>query len=267
MPEHRLDIDPVPSERDVRLDYFGNLVVSVSVDTPHDALIVRAESIVEVEAHAPAAKIESGPWERALAQPGVWGPGMDLDIEQYRMPSPAVPLLPAAREYALPSFPAKRAWLGAMLELTGHIREDFTYDPEATTVTTSIAEVIEHRRGVCQDFAHLMLACLRSLGLPARYVSGYVLNRPPPGAPPMAGADASHAWIAAHHPEFGWVAFDPTNGKLADLEFITLGWGREFSDVTPLRGVVLGGASQKLAVAVRVEPLDGTEPAAKPVGQ
>ena len=123
-------------------------------------------------------------------------------------------------------------------------------------MTTQVSEVLEHKRGVCQDFAHLMLSCLRSLGLPARYVSGYVLNYVPEGKKRLSGADASHAWVAAHCPELGWVAFDPTNGKLADLEFVTLGWGWEFSDISPLSGVVLGGATQKLSVVVKVEPLE-----------
>ena len=129
-------------------------------------------------------------------------------------------------------------------------------------MTTQVREVLEHKRGVCQDFAHLMLSCLRSLGLPARYVSGYVLNRVPEGEKRLSGADASHAWIAAHCPGLGWVAFDPTNGKLADLEFVTLGWGREFSDISPLSGVVLGAATQKLSVVVNVRPLEESELAA-----
>ena len=165
------------------------------------------------------------------------------------------PLLEEARGYAQQSFTPQRPWLDAMLELTQRIRSDFIYDPKATTITTSVVEVFESRRGVCQDFAHLMISCLRSLGIPARYVSGYVLNRIALGATPLAGADASHAWVAGHCPGLGWVAFDPTNGKLADLEFVTLGWGREFSDVTPLRGVVLGSAAQTLAVAVSVETI------------
>ena len=126
-------------------------------------------------------------------------------------------------------------------------------------MTTQVREVLEHKRGVCQDFAHLMLSCLRSLGLPARYVSGYVLNRVPEGVKRLSGADASHAWIASHCPGLGWVALDPTNGKLADLEFVTLGWGREFSDISPLSGVVLGAATQKLSVVVNVRPLEESE--------
>jgi transglutaminase-like putative cysteine protease len=180
---------------------------------------------------------------------------VDLDVEQYRVASPMVPLLEESIAYARASFAPGRPWLEAMLDLTRRIQAEFRYDPKATTVTTQVREVLEHRRGVCQDFAHLMLSCLRSLGLPARYVSGYVLNHVPPGQKRLSGADASHAWVAAHCPQLGWVAFDPTNRKLADLEFVTLGWGREFSDVSPLCGVVLGGARQKLSVVVDVQPI------------
>jgi transglutaminase-like putative cysteine protease len=166
-----------------------------------------------------------------------------------------VPVLQESIEYARPSFPAGRALPTALFDLTRRIYTDFVFDPKATTVTTQVREVLAHRRGVCQDFAHLMISCLRSLGLAARYVSGYILNLAPPGKKRLAGADASHAWVEAHCPGLGWIAFDPTNGKVADLEFITLGWGREFSDVAPLHGVILGSATQELAVAVDVQPL------------
>jgi len=253
---HRLDTDPQPTERLQGRDYFGNEVVHLSVDLPHDTLTVRAESTVEVDSHVPSRTADSPPWESALAKSGTWGPGVELEVEEYRVESPAVRLLAATREYAEPSFAPGRPWIEAVLELTQRIGLEFVYDAEATTVSTGIEEVLQHRHGVCQDFAHLMLSCLRSLGLPGRYVSGYVLNRPRPGVLRMAGADASHAWIASYCPLVGWVDFDPTNGKIADVEFITLGWGREFSDVTPLRGVVRGAASQKLEVAVSVQKID-----------
>jgi len=251
---HKLEIEPNPSERADGTDYFGNGVVRFMIDTPHDLLRVTAESVVEIDAHAPDAAAASPPWEDALATPGVWGPQLDLDLEQYRVASPMVPVLAESGAYARESFVTGRPWLEAALELTRRIHTEFRYDPKATTVTTQVREVLEHKRGVCQDFAHLMLSCLRSIGLPARYVSGYVLNQVSPEKKRLSGADASHAWVAAHCPRLGWVAFDPTNGKLADLEFVTLGWGREFSDVTPLCGVVLGGAMQKLAVVVKVQP-------------
>jgi len=258
---HALDIEPNPTERADGTDYFGNDVVRFMIDAPHDLLRVTAESLVEIDAHAPDAEAESPPWEVALAPPGVWGPQMDVDLEQYRLASPMVPLLQESGAYARESFTPGRAWLEAALELTRRIHAEFSYDPKATTVSTQVREVLEHRRGVCQDFAHLMLSCMRSLGLPARYVSGYVLNRVPEGVKRLSGADASHAWIAAHCPGLGWVAFDPTNGKLADLEFVTLGWGREFSDISPLSGVVLGAATQTLTVVVNVQPLGEGEPA------
>jgi transglutaminase-like putative cysteine protease len=199
-----------------------------------------------------------------VVERGAWRPQLDMDLEQYRVPSPGVPLLAGARAYAMDSFAPGRPWLEGMAELTRRINKEFAYDPEATTITTGVAEVLESRRGVCQDYAHLMLSALRGMGFAARYVSGYVLNRPSADGKRLAGADASHAWVAAHCPGLGWVAFDPTNGKLADQEFVTLGWGREFNDVTPLRGVVLGSATQQLSVAVSVTPVSEPTPSAAP---
>ncbi len=256
---HSLDIRPDCDEQTEGVDYFGNRMVSLFVDEPHQALIVRAESEVIVSRYAPLPGAPSPPWEQSLAVKGEWGPGTDLEVEAYRAPSPLVPLLAAARAYAAPSFTPGRPWLTSLLDLTQRIRREFVYDPKATTITTSVEEVLALKRGVCQDYAHLMLSCLRSLGIPARYVSGYVLNRSHADGSRLTGADASHAWVSAHCPGLGWVAFDPTNGKIADIEFVTLGWGREYLDVTPLRGVVLGAASQQLAVAVSVTPL--AEPA------
>ena len=251
---HHVDIDPAPSEQADGIDYFGNGIMRFAVDTPHAELTVRAESIVELQSHAP--DTDAGPaWESAVATPGVWGPDDEFDVAQYRLASPMVPLLPNSIEYARASFPAGRPLPAAMLDLTRRIHADFVYDPKATTVMTQVSEVLAHRRGVCQDFAHFMISCLRSLGLAARYVSGYILNRVPPGKKRLAGADASHAWVEGYCPGVGWLAFDPTNGKAADIEFITVGWGRDFSDVTPLRGVVLGTATQELTVAVNVQPL------------
>jgi transglutaminase-like putative cysteine protease len=262
---HQLMVEPQVTERSEGTDYFGNRVTSFFIEEPHAGLTVRAESEVVVASHAPAQDAASPPWEEAVVARGAWRPQLDMDLEQYRVPSPGVPLLAGARAYAAVSFTPRRPWLAAMLEFTRRINQDFAYDPEATTITTGVAEVLESRRGVCQDYAHLMLSALRGMGFAARYVSGYVLNQPSADGTRLAGADASHAWVAAHCPELGWVAFDPTNGKLADQEFVTLGWGREFNDVTPLRGVVLGSASQQLSVAVSVtpisEPVTGGTPA------
>jgi transglutaminase-like putative cysteine protease len=252
---HKLAIDPKPVEQSSGEDYFGNEVLRFLIDTPHNELIVRAESVAEVESHVPAVAATSPPWEQGRAVPGKWGPNVELDVEEYRVASPMAPVLDEALEYGRASFSPGRPWLESMFDLTKRIQNDFVYDPKATTLTTQVGEVFALRRGVCQDFAHLMISCLRSLGLPARYVSGYIVNAVTPGARRVSGADASHAWVAGNCPAHGWVAFDPTNGKLADIEFVTLGWGREFSDVTPLCGVVLGAASQTLAVEVKVQPL------------
>jgi len=168
-----------------------------------------------------------------------------------------VPWSEAARGYAEPSLQPERPWAEALLELTHRIHEDFQFDASATTVSTSVDEVLQLRRGVCQDFAHLMLACLRAHGLAARYMSGYLLTDPPPGMPRLMGVDASHAWVAAFLPGHGWVEFDPTNDQLADRRYITLAWGADFADVAPLRGVILGGGfMQDMQVEVSVIPQD-----------
>ena len=168
--------------------------------------------------------------------------------------TPLVPLSENARLYASRSFTHGRPWLEAVIELMHRIHADFEFEPGATTVSTSVDEVLSQRRGVCQDFAHLMLACLRAHGLPARYVSGYLLTEPPPGMARLMGVDASHAWIAAYSPQHGWVEFDPTNDQLADQRYITLTWGADFADVVPLRGVIYGGGDQLMDVEVSVIP-------------
>lgn len=249
---HQVEIDPCPGTREREVDYFGNAVLRFEVDEPHDELLVHATSTVTVRDYPQDMAASMPAWEAALARPDAIGKPVDLEVEQYRVASEMAPRLEVAAEYARPSFPDDRNWFAAMLDLARRIRHDFVYDPKATTVTTRVADVLEHRRGVCQDFAHLMISCLRSLDLPARYVSGYVLNRVPAGKRALVGADASHAWVAGYCPMHGWIAFDPTNAKPAGVEFITVGWGRDFSDVTPLRGVVLGAAKQELSVAVSV---------------
>jgi transglutaminase-like putative cysteine protease len=171
-----------------------------------------------------------------------------------------VPWSEAARAYAAPSFTAGRDWLEAIVHLRRRIHADFEFEPGATTVSTQVDEVLEQRSGVCQDFAHLMLACLRGQGLPARYVSGYLRTDPPPGRARLLGADASHAWVAAYSPKHGWVELDPTNDTRADQRYITLAWGADFADVVPLRGVILGGRGQSMGIAVSVIP-EGEETA------
>jgi transglutaminase-like putative cysteine protease len=162
------------------------------------------------------------------------------------------------RAYAADCFATGRPIVAAAAALMAKIHSEFSYDAKATTIATPVLQFFQHKRGVCQDFAHLMIACLRSSGLAARYVSGYLLTRPAPGQQRRVGTDASHAWISLYVPEQGWIDFDPTNNLMPSLEHITLGWGRDFSDVTPLRGVINGGGEQRLEVKVSVEPvLDG----------
>ena len=170
-------------------------------------------------------------------------------------PSALVPWSEAAHAYAASSLSPGRPWLEAVSDLMRRIHREFEFKPGATTVQTSVDEVLGQRSGVCQDFAHVMLAALRSHGLPARYVSGYLLTRPPPGRPRLVGADASHAWVAACSPRDGWIEFDPTNDTLADRRYITLASGGDFADVVPLRGVILGGRGETMKTAVTVAPL------------
>jgi transglutaminase-like putative cysteine protease len=160
----------------------------------------------------------------------------------------------AVRDYGAKSFPAGRALFEATMELTERIHGEFQFDPSATTISTPPTEILLRRRGVCQDFAHLQIACLRSLGLSARYVSGYLLTRPPPGKPKLVGADASHAWVSVYFPGSGWIDFDPTNRQLANSSYVTLAWGRDYSDVSPIRGVFLGGGAHRMSISVDVTP-------------
>ena len=169
--------------------------------------------------------------------------------------SPFISFSAEVRAYAEPSFVRGRPLIGCLRDLNSRIRHEFAYDPAATTLATPLLEVLAKKRGVCQDFAHLFIACARAMGLPARYVSGYLLTRPPPGKPKLRGSDASHAWVSVFIPEFGWVDFDPTNNCLPNEEHVVLGWGRDFDDVSPLRGVVLGGGEHRLKVGVDVEPV------------
>jgi len=254
----QIEVEPTPEERRDAMDGFGNLVTHFSLYGPHRTLVVRSRCRVEVGARPVPAAALDGPWEDVReAVRGCHGRPMsedDLAAAALTEPTRLLPLPAAAYRYALPSLAAGRPWLEALLDLMHRIHADFEFDAEATTVTTSVDEVLVQRRGVCQDFAHLMLACLRGHGLPARYVSGYLLTDPPPGQARLMGVDATHAWVAAYSPAHGWVEFDPTNDQVADTRYITLAWGSDFSDVVPLRGVIVGSGGQSLDVSVSVIP-------------
>ncbi len=178
-----------------------------------------------------------------------------LEAYEFTFDSPHIRKSDELADYAEPSFPRNRPLLQSVLELNSRIHADFKYVPESTTISTTLPEVMKLRRGVCQDFAHLMIGCLRSLGLSARYVSGYLRTLPPPGKPRLVGADASHAWVAVYFPGVGWVDFDPTNDKIPSTEHITLAWGRDYGDVSPIRGSLLGGGGQTVRVSVDVEEI------------
>lgn len=261
---HELEIVPAPETRRRRFDYFGNRVVHFSLSEPHRSLEVLAQSVVEMKPHQPPRLEQSPGWESVRDQLARDRRRDALDAYSMVFDSPLVPALPDVRAYAAPFFTPGRPILEAVQALMERIHAEFTYDDRATEVTTALADVLRLRRGVCQDFAHFAVACLRSHGLPARYVSGYLLTHPPPGKPKLVGADASHAWFATFVPEYGWVDFDPTNNVLPAGDHVTAAYGRDFSDVTPLRGVILGGGQHKLAVAVDVDMVPENEAAEEP---
>ena len=250
-------IDPDLSRLIEGEDVFGNPVAWLSLDTPHDGLLVRAESHVTVVRRALPAAADSPPWE-SVREAFMYRPEPHsrerLDAERYLYASPRVPRDAALADFARQAFTPELPLLAGAKALMDLIFETFTFDAEATEVNTPVFDVLKRKRGVCQDFAHLMIAALRSIGLPARYMSGYLLTDPPPGKPRLVGADASHAWVAVWCPENDWVEYDPTNGIQPDLRHVTLGWGRDFQDVSPLRGVILGGLAQAPEVRVTVMP-------------
>ncbi|OYW11667.1 MAG: hypothetical protein B7Z55_19015 [Planctomycetales bacterium 12-60-4] len=183
---------------------------------------------------------------------------LTLEALQFTFDSPSVTAPAAVGQYAAESFPAGRPILEGVRHLTTRIHEDFKFDPRATTVSTPVVEVFEHRRGVCQDFAHLEIAALRSLGIPARYVSGYLRTIPPPGRPRLVGTDASHAWLSVYCGEAGWIDVDPTNDCIVSTDHITVAWGRDYSDVCPIKGVFVGGGTHQMTVSVDVQPLESS---------
>jgi len=252
---YALQIDPQADERYETPDCFGNTNLHFALHRAHRMLRVRMNCSVEVEGRDAIPPKLGQTWE-AVREAVLADPSHD-DLNAARMcePTRLVPLSDAARAYCQRCFSPGRDWLEGVLALMHAIHADFEFRPGATTVSTSVEEVLSQRSGVCQDFAHLVLAGLRGLGLPARYVSGYLLTDPPPGLPRLAGVDATHAWVGAYAPGLGWVEFDPTNNQLADRRYITLAWGCDFADVVPLRGLILGGGEQEMEVRVSVVPV------------
>jgi len=251
-----LTVDPAPSHRADAPDSFGNCRTEFALYVPHETLIVHAVSRVWLEpAPVPPDAAASAPWDAVAVALRYTLGGAFQPASEFAFESPYVPLDRALLEYAAPDFPPGRPYLEAAVALMRRIHADFDYEPGVTDVSTPLAEAFRQRHGVCQDFAHLMLGMLRSLGLPARYVSGYLLTQPRPGQARLTGADASHAWVSVWCPRLGWVDLDPTNAVLPDASHVTVAYGRDYGDVAPLRGVIRGGADHELDVAVDVVPL------------
>jgi transglutaminase-like putative cysteine protease len=261
LPRHRLaqselQIVPSPATMTERVDYFGNHQYFFTIEEPHDELIVEARSRVVMEETPLDPRLSSAPWEDVVRSlPEDLSPEA-LEAYQFRFESPRIRLRPEFARYAQQSFTPGRPMVEGLLDLTSRIHHDFRFDSKVTTVRTPIEEVFRKKRGVCQDFAHIQIACLRSINLPARYVSGYLRTYPPPGQPRMVGADASHAWVSAYCPGIGWLDVDPTNDVVPSTGHVTIAWGRDFGDVSPLHGLILGGGAHTLKVGVDLEAVE-----------
>jgi transglutaminase-like putative cysteine protease len=248
-----IDIDPAPAEREEREDFFGNRVLYFAVQHPHEQLLVTSRSEVEVDPVASPPLAASPAWDAVRARLRDAADGESRAASQFTLDSACASASAEVLAFAQPSFVPGRPLLEATADLSARIHGGFTFDPQSTTIATPPAEVLASRHGVCQDFAHLAIACLRGLGLPARYVSGYLETIPPPGTPRLRGADASHAWFGVFAPGLGWVDFDPTNDQTPGERHVTTAWGRDYGDVTPLKGIIFGGGAHTLEVAVDME--------------
>jgi len=258
--QERLDyvceMHPEPEHRHSDVDVFGNQREFFAYYSPHDTLSVRAVSLVRVRTPRAADWSASPAWDTVREQL-LYRAGKPYVAEaQYTFGTHFSPLFAAAATYAQPSFPAGRPLLDGALDLMHRIHADFTYNPDSTEVQTRAPQALELRAGVCQDYAHVMISALRSLGLAARYISGYLRSHPRPGEEQLVGADASHAWVAVWCPVNGWVEFDPTNNRQPAADYVRIAMGRDFADVSPLRGVIRGGGEHTLKVGVHVSPVD-----------
>jgi transglutaminase-like putative cysteine protease len=251
---HALTITPCPILRDDTADSFGNLIVKFDIDIAHQDFVLDAKTRIATQSRPGVNLAATSPWDRADDPRGSFidGGGLDLDVIQFRNASRLTEPTPEIAAYGRASFPQGRPVLEGANDLMLRLYRDFTFDPAATDVSTPVAKAFGQKRGVCQDYAHVALSCLRTLQIPARYVSGYLLTRPPPGQKKLQGADASHAWVAIWSPETGWVDFDPTNGVLVQEEHVAIAYGRDYNDVSPVSGVLTGGGSHTVSVSVDV---------------
>lgn len=250
-----IQISPNTSMRNTRQDYFGNSFLQFSIEKDHQELDLSITSQIITQEQQSSINLDFGNpctyVKYLLKNSKEW---QCLQAREFALNSPMVQQHADLVDYAAPSFSDDRPFLSAVLDLTQRIYNDFAYDPQFSDVATPLADVLKHKRGVCQDFAHLAIGCLRSLGYPARYVSGYLETLPPPGQEKLVGADATHAWFAVYSPGEGWYDFDPTNNTLTNEQHLTTAWGRDYSDVSPLKGVIFGGGhSPQLMVSVDVQ--------------
>jgi len=251
-----VNVTPVPVQRVERSDFFGNRTNWFTIDEAHTELDILAESRVAVGPPSAVVPEASACWETVRRALEVPGNADALQAVQYAFDTPLTKANGEAVDYARTSFQGGRPLLACVLELNGRIYADFKYDKEATDTRTTVQRVFELRAGVCQDLAHVGIAAVRAMGLAARYVSGYLLTRPPRGRERLVGADASHAWFAVWIPPFGWIDFDPTNNRPAGEGHITVAWGRDYGDVAPIHGIITGGSEHEVDVAVDVAPSD-----------
>jgi transglutaminase-like putative cysteine protease len=251
---YKLHIEPAPRDTKEYEDYHGNPALFATVEGAHSRLDVHSEFDVEIEKLPQPRPAETPAWELVRESSRGLQIGPALEANEFLFDSTLLKSSEPFAEYARPSFTKGRRILEAALDLTARIHADFTFDPTATDVSTPIVRVLKEKRGVCQDFAHLQIVCLRSLGLPARYVSGYINTLPPPGQPKLTGADASHAWISFYCDGLGWIDLDPTNNVLPGTEHILISWGRDYGDISPIKGIILGNGAHSLKVAVEIRP-------------
>lgn len=252
---HSLIIEPAPATRFDGVDAFGNHMAILDIEMPHKEFVLHARTTVETIAPPAFDFAKTTPWDKLDGVLAPAGKGIPLDVVQYRCVSRLTTPSLGIAEYAAQSFTRGRPLMQGAMDLTLRIYDEFTFDSTATDVSTPIHEVFKHRRGVCQDFAHFALACCRAMRVPARYVSGYILTRPPPGQPRLQGADASHAWISVWSPHTGWIDLDPTNGIAVSDEHVMVACGRDYDDVSPISGLLLGGGDHEVNVGVDVVPV------------
>ena len=259
--KNRITVSPTPAVTHKRTDYFGNKSFHFEIQKPHTELVITADSDIRINDLDSVLNLDLGEsYGHALQTLAGTHARATLEAREFLLNSPMVETGEALAEYARPSFHADRSLRACVHDLTQRIFADFAYDPGFTTIATPLADVLAHRRGVCQDFAHLQVGCLRSLGIPAKYVSGYIETLPKPGEKKLVGADATHAWVAYFCPEEGWIEFDPTNNAIAGSQHIVTAFGRDYLDVTPVKGVIFGGGTAPiLEVSVDVSRIPESE--------